>query len=66
MATVLNRGKNTKYVSTNEYLGVSTDTKPTIAGGAESIPDRSLYAELDTGDIYYYDVSTDTWAVFGG
>lgn len=66
MATVLNRGKNTKYVSTNEYLGVRTDTKPTIASGAESVPDRSLYIELDTGDVYYYDAGTDTWAEFGG
>lgn len=66
MATVMNKGKDTRYASTNEYLGVSTDTKSTISGGAKSVADLSLYIELDTGDVYYYDAGTDTWAEFGG
>ena len=65
MATVLNRKNDTKHVSTYEYFGTHTDTKPTSAGG-DHVADRSMYVELDTGEVYYYDVSTDTWSIFGG
>lgn len=65
MATVLNKKSDTRYASTNEYYGTSSDTKPTIANGDE-VPDRSIYLELNTGDIYYYTIGTDTWSKFGG
>ena len=32
----------------NEYMGLSTDNKPTEA------PVNSLFLELDTGDFYYF------------
>lgn len=41
-----------------DYVGLSTDTKPTDA------PVNSLFLELDTGDFYYYDGSD--WAKVGG
>lgn len=40
------------------YLGLSTDEKPTDAAV------NSLFLEVDTGDFYYYD-GTD-WAKVGG
>lgn len=42
-----------------DYMGLSTDTKPT-----EGIAVNSLFLELDTGDMYYFDGST--WAKVGG
>lgn len=32
-----------------DYIGASTDTKPT-----EDVGDYSLFFEMDTGDIYYF------------
>lgn len=42
----------------NEYKGLSTDTKP------ENVPVNSLFLELDTGDVYYWDGSD--WSEVGG
>lgn len=42
----------------NQYMGMSTDQKP------ENVPVYSLFVELDTGDVYYWDGSD--WAEFGG
>lgn len=39
------------------YSGLSTDTKPT--GG--DIVTGSLFHEVDTGDVYAYDESSETW-----
>lgn len=44
--------------STADYLGLSTDTKPTNAGT------NALFLELDTLDFYYFDGTT--WAKVGG
>lgn len=44
--------------STADYLGLSTDTKPT---NAET---NALFLELDTGDFYYFDGTA--WAKVGG
>ncbi len=54
-------------VSTWEIRGDSSETKPTIANGATEIPpDQSMFLEMDTGEIYYYKRSTDSWEIFGG
>lgn len=45
--------------SNADYMGLSTDTKPT-----EDIPVNTLFLELDTGDFYYYDGSE--WSKVGG
>lgn len=41
-----------------ELKGLSTDTKPTNVGV------NSLFLELDTGDVYYFNGSS--WAKVGG
>lgn len=41
-----------------EYMGLSTDTKPTNLGT------NALFLELDTGDFYYFD--GENWAKVGG
>lgn len=42
----------------NQYVGLSTDTKPT----KDYV--NSLFLELDTGDLYYFNGTT--WAKVGG
>ena len=42
----------------HEYKGLSTDTKPTNAGV------NSLFLELDTGEIYYF--NGEAWVKVGG
>lgn len=42
-----------------QFAGLSTDTKPT-----EGIAINSLFLELDTGDMYYWDGTQ--WAEVGG
>lgn len=42
-----------------DYMGKSTDTKPT-----EDIPVNTLFLELDTGDFYYFDGTA--WEKVGG
>lgn len=44
--------------ATANYMGLSTDTKPSNADI------NSLFLELDTGDFYYYD--GDSWEKVGG
>lgn len=64
---VVNRKYETERVSTWEILGNSTEEKPTVANGAnEAIPDMSIFVELDTGEGYYYNKTTDTWITIGG
>lgn len=46
-------------VNSQEYRGLSTDTKPT-----ETATVNSLFLELDTGDFYYFDGSA--WQKVGG
>lgn len=44
--------------STGNLKGESTDTKPT------NVEVNTLFVELDTGDVYYYDGTQ--WAKVGG
>ena len=55
--------KNGLYGNRFDFMGLSTDTKPT---NTEQFPmdTNSLFLELDTGDIYYYTGST--WSKVGG
>lgn len=63
---VVNKKFDTRYGSNWEILGESSEAKPTMANTDELIPDASMFLELDTGDVYYYKKSTDTWALMGG
>lgn len=51
--------KNIEVVIKN-YSGLSTETKPTSSGGS-AIPNGSRWREVDTGNTYHYDISTDKW-----
>lgn len=42
-----------------EFIGLSTDSKPTTG-----VPTNSLFFELNTGDMYYY--TGAAWAKVGG
>lgn len=55
--------KNGIYGNRFDFMGLSTDTKPT---NSEQFPMdiNSLFLELDTGDVYYFTGST--WAKVGG
>ena len=54
-----------ELISTNgriaNYFGLSTEAKPT-----DGLATGSLFIELDTGTVYYFNEATTTWAVFGG
>lgn len=43
-----------------ELRGLSTDNKPTTIEG-RTIANGSVFIEIDTGKIYMYDLSTETW-----
>ena len=47
------------YVSV-ELRGLSTDTKPTMIDG-KSIDNGSIYIEIDTQKIYFFDLDSKTW-----
>jgi hypothetical protein len=40
----------------NEYSGLSTDEKPT-----DGIGNGSIFVEIDTGKVYFYDAAGQTW-----
>lgn len=50
---------NKEYIIT-ELRGLSTDTKP-IKYGERYIDNGSVFVEIDTGKIFFYDLSTQTW-----
>lgn len=41
---------------TDEYDGLSTDTKPT-----EKVRNGSVFVEMDTAKIYLYDATNSEW-----
>ena len=43
-----------------ELRGLSTDTKPTEIGG-KSVDNGSVFIEIDTGKLFFYDLDTKTW-----
>lgn len=45
------------------YNGLSSETKPTVAGGT-TVPNGSRYREVDTSKEYFYNKSDDTWYDF--
>lgn len=53
------RNPNGENENRFDFMGLSTDTKPT-----SDIAVNSLFLELDSGDVYYYDGSD--WAKVGG
>ena len=44
----------------NNYSGLSSETKPTIAAG-NSVPNGSRWREVDTGRVYHFNLADDKW-----
>ena len=45
----------------NTYEGLSTDEKP-----SDNVFPNSLFLELDTGNIFFYDADSASWVAYGG
>ena len=43
-----------------ELRGLSTDTKPTEIDG-KIIDNGSVYIEVDTGNVFFYDLENEKW-----
>ena len=44
-----------------DFRGLSTDEKPIGMFNNEPIKNGSTYYEIDTGEIYMYDKTNETW-----
>lgn len=55
--------ENDKNMLTAELRGLSTDTKPEKIGSNE-IGNGTLFIEMDTGKIYFYDLQNKQWREF--
>lgn len=47
------------YISV-ELRGLSTDEKPAEMNG-KKIDNGSAFIEIDTGKVYFFDITTETW-----
>lgn len=45
-----------------ELRGLSTDEKPTMIGDA-NIENGSVFIEIDTQNIYFYDLASKEWII---
>ena len=57
--------ENTKIKSDGDYIsaelrGLSTDVKPIEIGG-KIVDNGSIFVEIDTGSIYFYDLEKEQW-----
>lgn len=52
--------ENGEVKSTVELRGLSTDTKPTKIGN-KVIDNGSVFIEIDTGKIFFYDLENEQW-----
>lgn len=44
-----------------ELRGLSTDQKPATTFGGAKIANGSIFLEMDTQDLYFYDEATNAW-----
>ena len=54
------KNKEDKEYIICELRGLSTDTKPTQVG-ERYVDNGSTFIEINTGKIFFYDLSTETW-----
>lgn len=54
------RNDDDKEYMITELRGLSTDTKPKKIG-ERYIDNGSAFIEINTGKIFFYDLSTETW-----
>ena len=59
--------KKEKSIMTNngtkilaEFRGLSTDVKP-VMNGEEKVENGSIFIEIDTGRVYFYDLENEQW-----
>ena len=66
MAVTVHNMENNEFCEAAEFefLGDSSDDKPTGDWEGFPIGVNSTFLELDTGNVYYYDGSS--WNLFGG
>ena len=58
----LNRVGGTNIDRNADFYGKSTDTKPTKANGEGlKLQNGDTFIEIDTSNVFFYDVDTDTW-----
>jgi hypothetical protein len=50
--------------SIKNYSGLSTETKPTIAA-LDTVPNGSRWREVDTENVWFFNLSDDTWYLSG-
>lgn len=59
-----------RYISSGayyvEFAGLSSDAKPEGEFGGLKLYNGSCFVEMDTGEIYMYDVDNAKWIKFGG
>lgn len=55
-----NKFTNEGEIISAELRGLSTDTKPTEIGD-KTIANGSVFIEIDTGKIYFFDGDSKTW-----
>ena len=48
------------YVSGYTYFGLSTDVKPSL----DESGNASVFVEIDTGNVLFYDGSSQAWLAF--
>lgn len=61
MAYILvNIGEHTN-AAVMEFRGLSTDTKPIGSYKGDKIPNGSIFLEMDTRDVFFYNVDTQEW-----
>lgn len=64
MITLVKSEKNTMvgdYVKIlAEFRGLSTDVKP-IMFGEQKVENGSIFIEIDTGKVYFYDLENEQW-----
>lgn len=54
-----------KNTITAEFRGLSTENKPQKVG-ANDVGNGSIFIEMDTSKIYFYDEENTRWLEFGG
>lgn len=50
-----------KLARPETFYGLSTDAKP-----SENVANGSVFIEMDTSTIYFYDLENKTWRLWGG
>jgi len=55
------RKDGTKEYDLVELRGKSTDTKPTQFNDDIAIDNGSVFVEIDTGSLFFYDLDSETW-----